>query len=102
MHDVLLIPSGSQPPCGDSNNVLEMKKLCDDFCKQLVDPLSTWYDFIMEVRSTQCLMLAHFMVIDDSQPEVAEDEPEQVEIDEPRQQSSDGDGSQDNDNNDDD
>jgi hypothetical protein len=56
----------------------------------------------MEVRSTQCLMLVHFIVIGDSQPEVAEDEPEQVEIDEPRQQSSEGDGSQDNGNNDDD
>ncbi len=55
----------------------------------------------MEVRSTQCLMLALFMVIGDSQPEVAE-EPELVEIDEPRQQSSEGDGSQDNGNNDDD
>ena len=55
----------------------------------------------MEVRSTQCLMIVHFIVIDDSQPEVAEDEPEQVEIDEPRQQSSEGDGSQDNGNNDD-
>ena len=47
-------------------------------------------------------MLVHFIVIDDSQPEVAEDEPEQVEIDEPRQQSSEGDGSQDKGNNDDD
>ena len=47
-------------------------------------------------------MLVHFIVIDDSQPEVAEDEPEQVEIDEPRQQSSEGDGSQDKCNNDDD
>jgi hypothetical protein len=56
----------------------------------------------MEVRSTQCLMLVHFIVIGDSQPEVAEDEPEHVEIDEPRQQSSEGDGSQDNGNNDDD
>jgi hypothetical protein len=47
-------------------------------------------------------MLAHFVVISDSQPEVAEDGPKQVEIDEPRQQSSEGDGSQDTDNNDDD
>lgn len=48
-------------------------------------------------------MLVHFIVIGDSQPEVAEDEPEHVEIDEPRQQqSSEGDGSQDNGNNDDD
>jgi hypothetical protein len=35
-------------------------------------------------------MLVHFIVIGDSQPEVAEDEPEHVEIDEPRQQSSEG------------
>jgi len=67
-----------------------------------MDPLSTRYDFIMEIRSTQCLMRVHFIVIGDSQPEVAEDEPEQVEIDEPRKQSSEGDGSQHNGNNDDD
>ena len=47
-------------------------------------------------------MLAHFMVMGDSQPEVAEDEPEHFEIDEPRQQSSEGVCSQDNGNNDDD